>query len=340
MKHGRATAVVARLLQILLVLFGVSVIIFVLVRVLPGDPIAAALGDRASKAQIEQLRSEMGVDRPILEQYVHFITGVFQGRMGLSLIERRDVAEIIMSRLPATLELVIVALMMAIAVGVPLGVLSGVHRNSAIDHVSRLTALGGVSFPQFWMGIMLQLLLGSFLALLPITGRIAGPPPTHITGLFLLDSVLTLNGSAFVDSLRHILAPAAVLAVGPLANITRLIRANMIDELGKAYPEFLNALGVHPFIVNYKHVLRNAFSSTLTIIGFLIPILIGSSFVVEKVFAWPGLARFGADAIIASDFNGVVGVTLTVCLFVVVVNAIVEELYAVLDPRVALGKKA
>lgn len=329
--------VLLRLLQMLIVLLGVSVFMFVLVRVLPGDPVAAALGERASPAQIEQMRQQMGLDRPLPVQYADFLTGIFKGQMGVSLVERRDVAAVIADRLPATLELIAVSLLIAIALGVPLGVVSAVRKDSVFDNISRLIALAGVSFPQFWIGIMAQLVLGSFLALLPITGRIGGAPPMGITGFYLLDSLLTLNFAAFGDSLRHILAPAMVLAVGPLANIARLVRANMIDELSKPYPALGQALGMHPFIINYKYVLRNAFSSTLTVIGFLIPILIGSAFVVEKVFSWPGIARFGADAIIASDFNGVVGVTLVVCAFVVVINFLVEILYPILDPRIRLG---
>jgi peptide/nickel transport system permease protein len=257
--------------------------------------------------------------------------------MGYSLVERRDVADIIAARLPATLELVLFSLLLAIAIGVPLGVMAAVYRDRTIDTLSRVVALIGVSFPQFWVGIMLQLVFGLALALLPITGRISVPPPPSTTGFLLIDSIIAWDWTAFRSALTHIIAPAIVLSVGPLATIMRMIRANMIDELGKPYPELARALGMPSFIINYKYVLRNAFSSTLTMIGFLVPILIGTSFVVEKVFSWPGIARFGADAIIANDFNGVVGVTMVVCTFVVVVNFMVEVLYPILDPRIRLG---
>lgn len=326
-----------RLFQMALVLIGVSVLVFVLTRVLPGDPVAAALGDRASPAQVEQFRSELGLDKSLPLQYLSFVSGLLNGQMGYSLVERRDVAEIIVSRLPATLELVLVSLLLAIVIGVPLGVMAAVYRDRVADGLSRVVALIGVSFPQFWVGIMLQLILGLSLALLPITGRLSVPPPPTITGFLLLDSLMAWNWTAFGNALRHIIAPAIVLSVGPLATIMRMIRANMIDEFSKPYPELARALGMPSFIINYKYVLRNAFSSTLTMIGFLVPIMIGASFVVEKVFAWPGIARFGADAIIANDFNGVVGVTMVVCVFVVVVNFLVEILYPILDPRIRLG---
>lgn len=331
------SVILNRLFQMLLVLIGVSVLVFVITRVLPGDPVAAALGDRASPAQVEQLRNELGLDKPLPMQYLSFVGGLLNGQMGYSLVERRDVAQIIVDRLPATLELVFFSLLIAIVVGVPLGVMAAVYRDRMADSLSRIVALIGVSFPQFWVGIMLQLVFGLGLALLPITGRISVPPPATITGFLLIDSLLAWDWNAFGNALRHIIAPAIVLAVGPLATIMRMIRANMIDEFGKPYPELSRALGMPSFIINYKYVLRNAFSSTLTMIGFLVPILIGAGFVVEKVFSWPGIARFGADAIIANDFNGVVGVTMVVCTFVVFVNFLVEVLYPILDPRIRLG---
>lgn len=329
----------SRFVQMIIVLLGVSVLIFVLTRVLPGDPVAAALGDRATAEQMEQLRAELGLDLPLVQQYGRFVGGLFSGDMGMSLVERRDVSQVIVERLPATLELIFAALFIAVVVGVPLGVLAAVYRNGIIDQVSRVVALFGVSFPQFWVGIMLQLLLGLALALLPITGRSSVPMPEAITGFLTIDSLLAFNFQAFGNAISHLISPALVLAAGPLATIMRMVRANMIDEFEKPYPELARAIGMHPFIINFKYVLRNAFTPTLTLIGFLIPIMIGSSFVVEKVFAWPGLARFGADAIMGNDFNGVIGITLVICLFVVILNLIVDLLYPIIDPRIRLGRE-
>jgi len=320
----------------LIVILFVSIFMFVLVRVLPGDPVGAALGEGATKEQIDKFRTQMGMDKPLEVQYAVYLRGLFDGHFGPSLIEPRDVGDIVWERLPATLELVLCSLMLAIVLGVPLGIVAATHRNGPIDQLSRLWSLTGVSFPPFWAALMLQLLLGAALALVPITGRMSGPPPEHFTGLYLVDALLTGNLSAFGDALHHLIAPTLVMAVGPLAQITSMVRSTMLDELAKPYVSYNRAVGMPSFLINYKYALRNAFSSTLTLIGFLFPIMIGGAFIVEKVFAWPGIARFGADSILANDYNAIVGVTLVVCLFVVVVNFVTEELYSALDPRIRL----
>ena len=327
-----------RLLYMFFVLVGVSMLIFVLVRVIPGDPIALALGPMADKKSIEELRHQMGLDRPIPVQYWVYVEGVMRGKLGMSLIESRDVGEIIREKLPATLELTLTSMILAVVLAIPLGVISALHRNRSFDHVNRISALFGVSFPQFWIGLMFQLLFGFVLGLLPITGRISGAPPTSITRFYLVDSLLTLNFPAFWDSLRHIALPAIVLSWGPLATVTRLVRANMIDQMNRDYINVSRATGMSDSIISYKYMLRNAFSSSMTMIGYLIPLMLGTAFVIEKVFAWPGIARFGADAILGKDFNGVVGVTLAISLAFVVLNFIVDELYGVLDPRIKLKR--
>ena len=321
-----------------LVVIGVSILMFILVRVVPGDPIALALGPRATAEDIAKMRAEMGLDKSLPVQYINYVKDVAHGMLGMSLIEKRDVSEVIKEKFPATIELILVSITLAITLSIPLGVLSALHRNRFLDQISRLIALFGVSFPQFWSGLMFQLLFGFLLGMLPMSGRIGVDPPTNITGLYLVDSLLTLNWSAFFSSFVHIISPAVILCLGPLANITRLIRANMIDEMGKDYVAASRAIGMPSFIINYKYMLRNAFSAALTMIGFLIPLMLGTAFVVEKVFAWPGIARFGADAIIANDFNGVLGVTMVICLSFVLVNFIIDFLYEVLDPRIRLKR--
>src|SRR5260370_19185109 len=309
-----------RVLNMLVVLLFVSLLMFVLVRVLPGDPVGAALGDGATKEEVEKLRAQMGMDKPLQVQYLVYLRGLLDGNFGVSLVEPRDVGDIVWERLPATLELVLCSLILAIIVGVPLGILAATHRNGPVDQVSRLSSLAGVSFPGFWAALMLQLLLGASLALLPITGRIAGPPPQDVTGLYLVDALLTGNFAAFADAGRHLLSPTIVRASGPLAQITSMVRSSMLDELGKPYVAFSQAVGMPSFLINYKYALRNAFSSTLTLIGFLFPLMIGGAFVVEKVFPWPGIARFGADSILATHYNAAVAVPLAIFLFAVAVT--------------------
>jgi peptide/nickel transport system permease protein len=327
-----------RFLYMFFVLVGVSVLIFILARVIPGDPVATAIGPMADKKAIEELRHQMGLDRPLPVQYAIYVQGIIRGKLGMSLIEQRDVGEIIWEKFPATLELVLLSMALAVLLAIPLGVTAALYRNRFADHIARVSSLFGVSFPQFWTGLMLQLLLGYALGLLPITGRVSGAPPTAITRFYLIDSLVTLNFSAFWDSLLHIVSPAFVLCWGPLATITRLIRANMIDEMNKEYINVSKATGMSQSIINYKYMLRNSFSSSMTMIGYLIPLMLGTAFVVEKVFAWPGIARFGADAIVEKDFNGITGVTLVICLAFVLLNFLVDELYGVLDPRVKLER--
>jgi len=320
-------------------LIGLSMLMFVFVRVMPGDPFGHALGEMATKEQAEKLKREMGFDQPVYVQYFRYVEGIFVRRqLGPSLVERRDVAEIISDKLAATLELVFAASLIAIGLAVPLGVLSATHRNGVIDHMSRLVALGGVSLPRFWVALVVQLVLGHFLAILPITGRIAGTPPSQITGFYLIDSILTLDFRAFQDSFLHLIGPATVLSLGTLAIVTRLVRASMIDELSKDYALVSKATGISEILINYKYVLRNAFSAALTMIAFLVPLMIGGAFVVETVFAWPGIARFGVISILSNDFNGVVGVALVVGVAFVGMNMLVDLLYGVLDPRIRIGR--
>ena len=330
---------IKRFLYGFFVIFGLSILMFLLVRIMPGDPVRLVLGPQATQEDVDKLSHQMGLDRPVYIQYVKYVEGIcLKGELGISLLERRDVAAIVAEKVPATIELVLVAIIIAVVIAIPLGVVSATHRNGLFDYISRILALSGVSLPQFWLCLLFQLAFGYFLDLLPLTGRIQGDAPTHITGLYLIDSLVTLNFAAFWDSLAHIISPAFVLSLSPLANVTRLVRASMIDELQKDYAQISQARGMSETLVHYKYVLRNAFSSSLTMIGFLIPLMIGSAFVVESVFAWPGIARFGADSIINNDFNGVVGVALVVGAAFVLINIIIDALYAVLDPRIRLNR--
>ncbi len=328
----------SRLIQIIFTLFGLSVLIFFLARVIPGDPARLALGPEATQEQVEDLRHKLGLDKPLPYQYWEFLKGLAHGKMGISLITKRDVSKDIKDRLPATLELIIFAMTFSVIVGVPLGIVAALKKDKFLDNFTRVFAFSGVSFPRFWIGIMFQLIFAYALSLLPLTGRISGDPPTHITGFYVLDSLLTLNFSALWDALLHLALPVLTLSLSPIAQITRLIRANMVEQMRKDYTLALRVNGLPENLNIYKYMLKNAFTSTLTIIGLLFGWLLGNAFVVETVFAWPGMARYGINSVIRKDFNAVVGVTLVVGITYVIINLIVDILYRYLDPRIGLEK--
>lgn len=324
---------VRRVLHIVPAVLGLSVLIFVLSRIVPGDPARLALGPDATQEQVEQLRHEMGLDKPVVVQYLRYMGGVFRGDFGFSLRTRRNVAQDIKEFLPATVELTTVAMLFAIALGVPLGVLSAVRKDRAEDHFSRILALVGVALPRFWLAILLQLLFAYYLGILPTIGR--GPaPPVHATGFFLVDSIVALDVRAFLTGFKHLILPAFALSVGSLAQITRLVRANMIEEMRRDYVLAARSYGLPEGVVIYKYALKNAFSSALTVIGISYGFLLGNAFLVETVFAWPGLAFYGVDSLLFKDVNAVVGVTIIIGVAFAVVNLLVDIAYGYLDPRI------
>jgi len=332
---------VRRLLTTIPAFIGLSILIFVIARVMPGDPARLALGPEASKAQVEQLRHEMGLDLPLHEQYIRFVGGVFQGKLGRSLYTYRDVAEDLAAYLPATLELTSVAMLLAVLMGVPLGVITAMRKDKWEDHLGRIYAFSGVSMPRFWIGILLQLLLAYRLGWLPTTGRFESnvPTPVEITGFYLVDSLLSADWAAFGISLKYLILPSFVLALSPAAQIMRVVRASMVEQVRKGYVLNAVANGMPQNLLVYKYTLKNAFIAAITIIGLLYGFFLAGAFVVESVFAWPGMGRYGVRALIFKDFNAVVGVTLVVGLAYAIINFIIDVLYGYLDPRIRLGYK-
>lgn len=325
-----------RALHMIPVLIGLSVLVFIIARVMPGDPVRMALGPEATPAQIERLREQMGLDQPLHIQYVRWLAGVLQGDFGQSLRTNRNVADDLRDFFPATLELTTVAMVIAIGLGVPLGVRAAINKDGWEDQLSRVLALSGVALPRFWLGILLQLIFAFYLGWLPTIGRASHPPET-ITGLYLLDSILTGNGRAFWDSLRHLILPAFTLSLATLGQIMRLVRASMIDQLRQDYITAARAYGLPPGLITYKHMLKNAFTSALTVIGLTYGFLLGNAFLVEAVFGWPGMAQYGVQAIIYKDFNAIVAVTMIVGVAYVLANFVIDMLYGYLDPRIKYG---
>jgi len=324
---------VRRILHLIPVLLGLSVLIFVVSRVIPGDPLRLALGTEATEEQVQQLRQQTGLDRPLVVQYITYMAGVLRGDFGYSLRTHRNVTKDLLDFFPATLELTTVAMGIAVVIGMPLGILAAVRKDEAADHLSRVLALIGVALPRFWLAILLQLAFAYHLRLLPTIGR--GPaPPTEITGLYLVDSLLAVDLQAFWVSFKHVAMPAFALSVGTLAQVMRLIRAGMIEEMRRDYALSARSYGLPANLIIYKYLLKNAFTATLTILGLSYGFLLGNAFLVETVFAWPGLAFYGVDALRFKDFNGVIAVTLVIGMTYAVVNLITDILYGYFDPRI------
>jgi peptide/nickel transport system permease protein len=327
-----------RALQGIPVLFGLSIFVFFITRILPGDPVRLALGTMATEEQIQQFRTEMALDEPIYEQYFIWLSGVLEGDWGTSIRTSNDVLADIVSRFPATFELVMLAMVFAIVFAIPLGTIAAMNKDELPDHISRIAAIIGLSMPRFWIAILFQVIFVVALGLFPLTGRLSVEvdAPARITGMFLVDSALTLNSTAFLDALWHIVLPAIALGLSTLAQVMRLLRSDLIEEHKRDYVVAAKAYGLPRNLILLKYMLRNAFTNSLTIIGLAFGFLLGNAFLVEFVFSWPGMAAYGVQSIIFQDFNAIVGVVMVVGFGFVLVNLIVDLLYGYLDPRVRL----
>lgn len=325
-----------RLVQVVPTVLGLLALIFVISRVMPGDPVRLALGPEATPQQIETYRRQLGLDRPLPAQFVHYLTGLARGDFGESIRTYRNVRLDVIDFLPATVELVLTALALAVLVGVPLGILAAVYRDTWVDNLTRLIAVPGVAMPRFWVGILLQIGLAYQLGLFPLVGR-AARPPTRITGLHLVDAALTGNAAALLDSALHLALPAFTLALPTLAQLARLTRASMIDVFRRPFMLVHRAYGYRPRRLVMRYGLRNGLTSVLTLVGMTYGALIENAFLVEVVFSWPGISAYGAAAVVAKDFNAVVAVTLVIGLSFVLANVLVDVLYGVVDPRVRHG---
>lgn len=328
-----------RALSTIPVFFGVSVLIFVIARVIPGKPARLALGPRATDEAVAQLRRQMGLDQPLWTQYVEYMTGLLRGDMGQSLVTNNNVATDIAQFLPATVELTTAGMLIAIVFGVPLGVVAGQHKDEWPDNASRSFAFFGVSLPRFWSAIVLQVIFAFGLGWFPATGRIGDVELQRITGLYLVDSVMTLNPDAFVSVAWHLFLPALTLSLAPMADIARITRSSFLEEFNKDYIEGLRVHSIPKKFIAYKYILKRSFTSTLTIIGLDYGFLIGGAFLVEIVFSWPGMSAYGVRAILQKDINAIVGVTLVIGVAFLLANFLVDVLYGYLDPRVRFSEE-
>jgi peptide/nickel transport system permease protein len=320
---------------------GITVLIFVLTRLLPGDPVRLALGPNATAEMVEHARQVWNLDKPLYIQYLTYLSGFFMGNWGISLRTNNNVLQELVRFAPASYELIAVAVSFATIVGIPLGVVSAVHKDEWEDHSGRLLSITGISMPLFWIGIVLQVFLASYLKLVPIGGRLGegATPPVTITGFYLIDSLVTGNWNSFWNSAYHIALPAFVLSFPALANISRLVRSAMVDERGKDYVLLQTAYGMPPPLITYKYMLRNSLSAALTMIALMFAYSLGSVVLVETVFFWPGIGYYLVDAIFFKDLNAITSVVILVGVLVLAANFIVDLLYGYVDPRIRYGEE-
>lgn len=320
-------------------LLGLSLIIFAVSRILPGNPARMALGAMATEAQVTQLAQEMGLTKPLWAQYLDYMQGLLTGELGQSLETKRAVATDIAQYLPATLELITISMVFTVVFGIPLGVIAAQNKDGIVDHGTRLVAFFSVSVPGFFIGVMLQLIFGYLLEWLPITGRISseyGEAVPRETGFLVLDTLLAGNLAAHLDVWTHLLLPALALSLAGMGQVMRITRSSMIDVKDQDYVEAERGFGLPGWLVTYKYTLKNAFIPTLTILGLLYASLLGNAFLIEVVFSWPGLALYGVTAVMNNDFNAVVGVTMTIGVAFVGINFLVDILLGRVDPRIRL----
>lgn len=331
-----------RLGTAILVLFGVSLVTFTLARVIPSNPAALYIGPRARAEEIARVTEELGLNRPLPLQYLDYMGDMLTGDWGTSIGTKRPVLSEILDRLPATLELLITAMVIAVVFGTLLGVLSAQWRGRPPDLVVRLIAIAGVSMPAFWLGLLLQVLFFRQLDLLPLSGRLDTDirfisPITDVTGFFTIDAFVTGNWVAFGDAAAHLVLPAVTLAAYPIGLIARMTRASMLEALGQDYVRAARAYGIGERTVVYRLALRNALPPTLTVLGLTLAYSLTGAFFVEIVFNWPGLGQFAVDALLNVDYPAVMGIALLGAAGYVLINLAVDIAQAWLDPRVRLA---
>ncbi|GGG52312.1 ABC transporter permease [Caldovatus sediminis] len=321
-------------------LFGVTVVGFLLAYMLPGNPALVKAGPFATPDFVAEVERQMGLDQPLPVQYLRYLGALLQGDLGLSSSTGRPVLADFAQRLPATLELTLAALLIAIGIGVPLGVLSAIHRDTLLDHAGRVLSVAGVAMPSFWTGLLLIYVFFYLLDLAPAPlGRLAPglQPPAAVTGLYVVDSALAGDWPALRSALQHLALPAATLGIAVMAPVARMVRATMLETLQSDFVKAAWGAGLPPRRVIYGDALRNALIPVVTILGVVFGFLMAGNAVVESVFAWPGIGNYAVTSLMTKDAGPIQSFVLFVALMYVVVNLAVDLLYGLIDPRIRLG---
>ena len=334
--------ILRRLAGSALVLLGLSVITFALARVVPSNPAAIYIGPKARPEDIARVTQELGLDRPLPVQYLTYMGDMLTGNWGTSIGTKRPVLEEIFGRLPATLELIGAAMLLAVPLGILLGVLSARWQRRPPDLVVRIVSIVGVSIPAFWLGLLLQVVFFRTLGLLPLTGRVDADlrftsPIVDVTGLYLVDTLLAGNWTALRDVAWHLVLPAVTLAAYPIGLIARMTRASMLEAIGQDYVRAARAAGIRESLITYRLALKNALIPVTTVVGLTLAYSLTGTFFVEVVFNWPGLGTFAVKGLLNLDYPVVMGITLFGAIAYVVINLAVDLAQSWLDPRTRLA---
>jgi len=329
--------IIRRILILIPTLLGVSVIVFFMLRITPGDPAELLLGERATEEALYEIREHLGLNEPLHVQYGLFLKRLMKGDLGETIWSRQKVWIEVKERFPATIELSVVALFISCFFGIIFGIISATRQYSIFDYLSMLGALIGVSMPIFWLGLVFMLIFSVNLGWLPLSGRISiGVDLEVITNFYILDAVLTKNWGALKDVLWHIIMPAVTLSTIPMAIVARMTRSSMLEVLRQDYIKTAKAKGLSRFIVTFKHALRNALIPVVTTIGLQFGVALGGAILTETIFAWPGVGKWMFDAVMKRDYMVIQGGTLVIAAVFVVINLMVDVLYAVINPRISV----
>ncbi len=338
----RVTTIGLRLAQTVPVVIGVVIISFVLTRALPGDPAVYFAGAMANEQSIAEVRAALGLDKSLPQQFLLYVGDLLQGDLGRSISTGQPVLTDLAARLPASLELTLSALVLSCVIAVPLGVLAAVRQGSWVDHLCRVLVTAGVSLPTFFTGILLVYVFYYLLGVAPSPlGRLdfIYLDPPHVTGFFLIDSLLDGDVETFLAALRQLILPAVTLALFTLAPIARMTRAAMLTALSSDYVRTARAAGLSGGMVLFGYAFRNALLPVVTTLGMVFSFVLGANVLVEKVFAWPGIGSYAVEALVVSDYAAVQGFVLAMALLFVVLNLIIDLSYALIDPRIGFGSK-
>ena len=337
-----STFVLKRLSYTVFVLFGLSILIFIIARVLPGDPARLALGPRAPDWAVENLRQQLRLNEPLYIQYFYWVRDALSGSLGVSLVTRRDVMVDIREFLPATLELIVLAALLDVALAIPIGMVAGRRANSWFDNAVRVLSYVGVAIPAFVVAIIFILVFGFMLNIAPSIGRISPnivAPPT-VTGLITIDSLISGNIVAFFDAVAHLILPALALALGLIAQEARITRSSVVENLNKDYILSTISHGVPERLLTLKYLLKPSLIPTVSVMGLDMASLIGNAFLVELIFNWPGVSRYGITAMLRKDLNAIVAVVMIAGIIFAIANIVVDLIVAYLDPRIRMIEKA